>query len=325
MSRWGQRRQILKQPTYRIKLGFFLLLSITTISVAIVLPPNCLGRDILLEFAVTFGAVGILQLLWDFVGGEPLEARIENILQSTAVLSDLQNGDIGIERIWPDRHTWEEDSEDGRAKWYTRVCQARRIDMVSNTLWDNWIQREKFLKRLFEHIKQDDIVVRILIYDPDSKAFKMRAKDEGQESEMQREIAKTLKKVRDKWNKVPESARRTKRKVRSTIHRVDGLKNNLPEPARTTKLEVGLTHKTLHLAQIIRADDRMLVANYLSGKSGSVSPTMQLRGSDSSYFRKYAKQFRTLWKRAGPLDLNDDRVSQILQKYGDRSNPPPKD
>lgn len=107
MSRWRQRQQILKQPAYRIKLAFFLLLSIATISVAIALPPNSLGRDILLEFAVTFGAVGILQLVWDFLGGEPTDVLIEavrdevaSVKQSMKLLSDLLDGNIGIERIW---------------------------------------------------------------------------------------------------------------------------------------------------------------------------------------------------------------------------------
>jgi len=64
----------------------------------------------------------------------------------------------------------------------------------------------------------------------------------------------------------------------------------------------------------------MVVAIYLSGKSGGPSPTVQLRGSESSYFRKYAEQFETLWQRAEPLD--DDRFSEIPQEYGYLPTPP---
>jgi hypothetical protein len=291
MSRSTRIRQILEQPAYRTKLAFFVLLSITTFLAALRLPPNSLARDTLLEFAVTFGAVGVLQLLWDFLGGEPSEVQIENIQQSITLMSDLINANIGIERIWPDRHTWEEDSDDGREKWYTRVCQARHIDMVSNTLWDNWIKREEFREEFFKHIDQDAPVARILIYDPDSEAFDIRAKDEGHRSEMQQEIAKTLGEV-----------------TKSVGTNLDVLR---------------LTTEIPHPAQIIRADERMLVAIYLSGKAGSPSPTMQLRGSDSIYFRKYEDQFITFWERTEPL--SDDRVIQILQKYGDRSNLPAKD
>ena len=66
--------------------------------------------------------------------------------------------------------------------------------------------------------------------------------------------------------------------------------------------------------QIIRADERMVIASYLSGETGGPSPTMQLRGSESVYFHKYAEQFNTIWQYAKPLD--DTRLDQILKDYG---------
>jgi hypothetical protein len=126
--------------------------------------------------------------------------------------------------------------------------------------------------------------VRILIYDPNSEVLKLRAADEEdrfieivQEKvyEMQHEINSTLNIMVEGWRNLPVAVR--------------------------TNLEIRLTNKTLHLAQIIRADERMLVAIYLSGKSGALSPTLQLKGSESSYFVTYAKQFEILWRRGEPL------------------------
>jgi hypothetical protein len=304
MSRWAKFRQTLEQPTYRTKLAFFLILGFTVVLLAVLLQSRSpFWSEILLQFAVTFIAVGVLQLLWDFLGGEPLELRIEEVKgevrsigQPIAVLSDLINGNIGIERIWPDRRAWRADLADGLSVWQARVCQARRVDIMSNTLWNNWMKQEEFRQRLFEHIAQGTAAVRILVYDPDADVLSLRARDEEElvvPGEMQIEIVNTLRRVVGELNGLPVSIR--------------------------ANLEVRLTHQTLHLAQVIRADERMLVANYLTGKSGGPSPTMQLRGSGSSYFRKYDEQFEILWRRARLLD--DDRISQIVQKYGGLPTP----
>jgi len=200
MSRWTQFRQLLRQPVYRTKLAFFLILGFAIALLAVLLQSRSpFWSEVLLEFAVTFGAIGVLQLLWDFLGGEPLELRIEgikdemgNIQKSITVLSDLIDGNIGIERIWPDRQAWQMDPVDGLKVWQARVCQARRIDMMSNTLWNNWMHQEEFRERLFYNVTQGALV-RILIYDPNSEVLRLRAKDEKDvPGEMQQEIKATL-------------------------------------------------------------------------------------------------------------------------------------
>lgn len=305
MSRWERFRETLRQPTYRTKLAFFLILGFTAVLLAVLLQSFSLfWSEMLLDFAVTFGAVGMLQLLWDFLGGEPVGLQIEevrdevrNIERSITVLSDLVDGYIGVERIWPDRRTWQEDRTDGLKVWHARVFQAQRVDIMSNTLWNNWIHRAEFRRRLFGNIAQG-ANVRILIYDPDSEVLFLRAKDEKDvPGEMQMEIKATLLRVAEGWNVLPVSAK--------------------------PNLEVRLTTRTLHPAQIIRADEQMIVAIYLSGKSGGPSPAMQLQGSNSSYFRKYAEQFEILWQRAEPL--NDDRFRHILHEFGDLPTPPTED
>jgi hypothetical protein len=302
MSRWTRFRKTLEQPTYRTKLAFFLILSFTIVLIAVLLQSRApFWSGILLEFAVTFGAVGVLQLLWDFLGGEPLELRIEgikdemgNIQRSITVLSDLIDGNIGIERIWLDRRTWQADPVDGLKAWQARVCQARCIDIMSNTLWNNWMHQGELRERLFYNVARGALV-RILIYDPNSEVLRLRAKDEKDvPGEMQQEIKATLLRVAEGWNALPVSAK--------------------------ANFIVRLTNEALHPAQMIRADERMVVAIYLSGKSGGPSPTVQLRDSESSYFRKYAEQFETLWQRAEPLD--DDRFSKIPQEYGYLPTPP---
>jgi len=54
----------------------------------------------------------------------------------------------------------------------------------------------------------------------------------------------------------------------------------------------------------------MLVVTYLSGQTGGPSPTMQLRGPESTYFAKYERQFETMWDRGEPL--GDEYLYWIL-------------
>jgi hypothetical protein len=257
-------------------------------------------NEILLQFAVTFAAVGVLQVLWDFLGGEPLELRIDEVKDevreiqtSVDLLSDLVDGNIGIERIWADRRSWQSDQEDGLTAWQERVCQAEQVDIVSNTLWINWMQ-EDHRKRLFKNII-GGARVRMIVYEPGSEVQQLRAWDEiDVPGQMEAEIKATLLRLAEDEKALPEAARQN--------------------------LQLRLTFRSVHSAQIIRADDRMLVATYLSGKSGSPSPTMQLRGVESSYFQKYAEQIEILWERAKPSD--GEQRERVLREYSTLPTPP---
>jgi len=306
MKPWERIKQLLGETTYRTKLAFFTLLGGLIILFAIVIEYP-FWSNMLLEFAVTFGAVALIQFLWDFLGGEPMELRIgevqneivyvrqsinaeiASLKQSMTLLADLIGGNIGIERIWQDRRTWQSDPMDGLSAWQARVCRATNAAIMSMTLWNNWMHQERFRERLFANIT-GGASVRILVYDPDSEILRLRAKDERDPpGQMRLEIKSTLLKLAETWDSLGES-----------------VKNNL---------KVRLTTQTLQYTQIIRADEQMLVAIYLSGKSGGPSPTMQLRGPESTWFLKYLEQFEIMWRRGKPL--NDDEFHKILRTFED--------
>jgi hypothetical protein len=314
MKPYERIEQLLGEPTYRTKLAFFALLGglITLLAVVIKHP---FWSNVLLEFAVTFGAVALIQFLWDFLGGEPMElqigevqneivhvrqsvnAEIASLKQSMTLLADLIDGNIGIERIWPDRRTWQSDPADGLSAWQARVCQAANVAIMSMTLWNNWLHQEQFRKQLFANIA-GGASVRILVYDPDSEVLHLRAKDERDPpGQMQLEIKSTLLRLAETWDSLGESVKKN--------------------------LKVRLTAQTLQYTQIIQADDQVLVAIYLSGKSGGPSPTMQLRGPESTWFLKYLEQFEIMWRRGRPL--GDDEFRQILRTLEDIPIAPTED
>ena len=204
-----------------------------------------------------------------------INGKLDAVQRSTAVLGDIVDRNIGIERIWPNRGVWEGDPSDGLVMWKKRVCQAaRRVDIVSNTLWNNWFKDTKFQQEFFASLVNGN-TARILIYDPAADVLDRRAgHEQDPKGEMRGEIRSTLKAI--------------------AYHRGTG--DTAAKKKIGKNLQVRLTNGFYHLAQIVRADDRILVAVYLSGKSGTPSPTFQVRGPGSEYFQTYSDQIEILWK-----------------------------
>lgn len=286
-------------PSYRIRLLFFVVLGTATILGSLLIE-NQYWQGILSNFAVTFTAVGLIDFLWDILGGEPMEtnmnnsfievnSKIDTIHQSMGVIADLTNFQIGIERIWSTRREWEKDSKDGLAIWKKRICYSKQVDIVSNTFYTRWAHDDDFWENLTDALNRGT-KFRLLIYNPISDLLKLRADNEGdskigETSQMKMEIHSTLEKIAKK------------RKVLSREARMN--------------LQLRLNSKFYQLAQIIRADDRLLVAIYLSKTSGSPSPTFQVVGPDSTYFKTYSQQFEILWEHGN--EITDDEFQKMLQ------------
>jgi hypothetical protein len=294
-----QIRYLWAIPSYRVRLLFFVILGAAAILGSLLIK-NEYWQGILSNFAVTFTAVGLIDFLWDILGGEPMEAnmnssflevnhKIDSINQSMSVISDLTNYQIGLERIWPTRREWEKDPKDGLAVWKRRVCQAQQVDIVSNTFYSHWANDEDFWNELFAALKRGTNF-RLLIYNPESSLQQLRSENEddpkiGGTSHMEMDIHSTLKKIA---------------KNQKTLGK--DIRNNF---------EVRLNSKFYQLAQIVRADKQILVAVYLSKKTGAKSPTLQISGTDSAYFKTYSQQFDFLWE-VGEIITNED-FEKILQ------------
>ncbi len=312
--------QLVGEPAYRTKLAFFALLGAVAILASFLLQSGLL-KDILVQFSVTFVAVALIQILWDFLGGDPLETRLnaaqnetlasiqavekglEESIQgldkqlgavagSMTLLADLADGNIGIARLWPTRRAWQSDPEEGLSVWHQRLCSATKVSIAGNTLWNNWLNDALLRKRLLANVAHHgDVTVRLVLYDPDSEVLRIRARDEGDIRshgiyQMQNEIESSLAVLAQEMAALEEGPR--------------------------ARLEVRLTDKSVHVCQLVWADERMLVALYLAGKSGGPCPTFELRGPGSAYYATYAEQFEILWNRARPLTFAE------LQKYGQR-------
>lgn len=292
-------KELLKTPSYRVRLGFFIVTGLMFIAISLLIS-NTAVQNLTLNFATTFMAVGLISFMWDFLGGDPIEIRvsenfgelgskIESLKLSSKILSDIAENNIGIERIWSSRRDWDNDTFDGLNEWQKRVCKARDIAIVSNTFWARWFDDDEFRKLFFKNI-ETGAKIKLLIYDPNSEILTLRAKDE--------------KDPRSKWGLQMQN------EIISTLHSISEELDRMTHLNRSN-IEVRLTDKSYHLAQIIKADSKILISTYLSGKSGSPSPTFQII-EPSRFFTTYLEQINILWEKGKIFSPNE--IKQIIKE-----------
>ena len=98
-ARAGRPR--LPEPAqYRTRLLVFFLISALLFLVALLNEDNDFVESILVNSLVVFLAVVVVQLLWDFMGGDLTKARFDDIERRLIVLGDAATQRTGIERIW---------------------------------------------------------------------------------------------------------------------------------------------------------------------------------------------------------------------------------
>jgi hypothetical protein len=306
---------LFKEPEYRTKLLVFVLIGVV-LTLSAILTQDEFWSDVLVQIAITFATVAFVQVLWAFLGGDPVEVeigqagerlegeiqavdqKVDHLKGSLNLLADLMDGNIGIERIWPDRNAWQTDQKDGRDDWHKWVCQADEINFVSNTMWNNWLHNDDFRRGFFENLNRG-ANIKIVLYDPDSPILAQRAKDEKDPKlmgvlQMQNEIGSSLLVISKELGKL--------------------------EPQARERLEVRLSDQFAHFAQIIRADKRVLVALYLSGRTGGYCPTFQLQGDHSVYYETYEKQFEIIWKRAKAISQAE--LQELVGRFEGMERPP---
>jgi len=282
---WQRLKYLLQEPTYRTKLAFFFLLGVL---VLIWSQRSTAGyQPILAEFAAAFLAIGILQLLWDFLGGEPLELQLSDFEENTTdrlgriesanrLLHDLSRYYVGLERIWPNRLEFAADTSGGLLFFRNKVLTSKKVFMQGITLWNNWFGDGDFQEALIRAVK-GGTRIRILLYEPGSVVQRTREEDE-----------------RDPGGQMIHE-------IRGTVRAVLDISEQIPEAIRD-HLEIKFTYQANHPAQVICGDESMMVAFYLAGVDGFQSPTMFVKGTETRFYKVFVTQFERLWRRAKDIE-----------------------
>lgn len=210
-------------------------------------------------------ALTTIEFIWKYHGGDPVSKAIIALRTSTSLLRDLEG--TGIERIHPQRRFTDFSS------WLEFIDSAQQVDMMGYSLRRDWTAREEFVKILQSRAKEQRCKFRILVLEPNPEApiTKQRMVEEG---DIERRI-------------VSDAA--------FTLRTFEKIKNKLDVNAREY-VKMKIVKGSNLYCFMIRADDRILVAKYLSHLRGSGSPTIEIRGRDTSFFLVFAAEFERMWE-----------------------------
>lgn len=287
---------LLSRTSYRTKLLVFILIGFSLFLLSVWIT-NTDIKDILTNLTVTFTAVAFIQITWDFLGGDIIESKLADIANSvdgirTGIdfLTDANKENIGVIRVWSDRHRWQNDHHDGISVWKSRyIPNSGLIQIQSNTFWNNWVEDYRFAKDLIDCLKKRNVNLQIILLDPKGHGLTLRAKDEEEskddcfrEEHMRLEIFSTLSRLVELLQTISKEDRK--------------------------KIEIRLSSEYVFFSQIIRTDNRMIVSTYLSGKSGSLFPTMQIQEIDTNWFKLYLEQFEINRSRSRLVSYDELRI-----------------
>ena len=249
---------------------FFLVVAITLLVLYWVFQQET-WAPVFLALAAALIAVVLVEIIWKLYGGDPITRAIAGVYAgiaalrtSTSILKDLEG--TGIERIHSQRLS-------AVNSWLKLIGEAQEVDMMGNSLRRDWTARDEFVKTVESRAKEGKCTFRVLVLEPstDSPITSQRMIEENDAE--RRMIANSL----------------------FTLNTLNKIRERLNGEAKEhIKIKV-VQVSSLH-AYMVRADDRILMANYLSHIRGSDLPAMEIHGRDTSFFQVFAAEFERMWE-----------------------------
>ena len=257
----------------------FALVGVILLLAAKVFQNDAFWSSFLLNLGIVVIAVTVVELLWKFVGGNPLLEAIKLLQISTSLLKDIEGS--GIVRVHPKRQEWASNLNN----FLLYVASAREVDMMGNILRNNWTNNPDFMENLKSRTQEEQCKFRILLLDPNSDILEQRAKDEAI------------------WNKDDEKEKaykisydRMRTEIIASLYQFETVKRELNEK-NSQYLEIKVVNQSNIYCNIIRADDKMIVAKYLLSVRGGGAPIIEIYGRDTSFYKIFSNEFESMWKR----------------------------
>lgn len=223
--------------------------------------------------------------LWRNCFGEVAPSKGAYLVPDVA--TDIQDGKLGIERLWATRRDWRRDPRDGMKtliqEW---LPNAGTIQILANTFSRRWLGDPEFFAAFQSALLDNDSAnCEIVLYHPESAVLALRAFDEGDDRDahsMAEEIVESLKILRELHGRILDMGH----------------------------LRVWLTFRMEHLHHVFRIDDRMVVFFYMHGLSGGPSPAMLL-SRPSKMFEAFANEFAVVRERALPVRFSQSALPTL--------------
>lgn len=165
---------LLQRPQYRTKLSVFILIGLILLFVTPFVKNNIL-QNIFINFLTTFLAVALIQLLWDFLGGDPIDTKLTELQANILVLAEISSEKIGASKGSGLIATFSSLPND---LINNDIVQSSHIRILQTWMGNFIVIEENLITAL-----RNDCKVQILLLNPESPLAKMRAIDIGLDAE----------------------------------------------------------------------------------------------------------------------------------------------
>lgn len=230
---------------------------------------NVFLSELFLQLGIALAGVTIIEFIWRTLGGDPLSKLIDRLLLVIPLLESQKK--LGIKQFYANRGDVKIDP------WIEYMKSAQQVDMMANTLRQNWTSNNSFLKVLEEKVRRKQCKFRILTLFPGSSACIQRAKEED-----------------DRVGRLAAT-------VQDSLLKLSDVKKRLEESNANEYLQLRAKRDGNLYCSIVRVDDKMLVTFYLSSVRGRNAPTWEIYGEQSVLLQKFLGEFEKMWETSSPL------------------------
>lgn len=193
------------------------------------------------------------------------------LLVSLVIIWKLQTSGVkgyGLLRGFPDREP------DTHKRMMKALRTAKDIRMLGFNLRSSGLKTSSAFNELITSrlSTEKDLTLRILVGNPDLDSVSRRNALESQ----------------------GERVNRLKAEIDDVVKYVHGLRAK-------GNVEIKVVDVDIIRASVIIADETMMATWYLSSRRGSGSPTFEIYGSQSQFFKVFDGEFELLWQKGQPI------------------------
>lgn len=218
-----------------------------------------------------FLTVGVLDLMWRFLGGNPVDQTLEELKGSLANASSLagDSARTGLARVFSVGSDYKKDEE-----WMAFLASAReRVDIMAYTA-HSWVRGNDFVN-IVASLVNNGVKVRLVFMD--------ESNEEG---------------IRGKFigdHKRPENANLVVSHIGVTRDFLRQMEQAI-KPNRKANFQWRAVKKGNITMHVSRVDNTLVAIPYLMCRAGNSCPGLEVRGTDKPLFKAYMEELERFWE-----------------------------
>lgn len=209
----------------------------------------------------------LVNIIWGLLGGEPIENLIKELQESVRLIESSKKS--GLVDLYPTSGAY-----GSHEVWMKKLRSAEHnVDLQGYTL-HVWTRGENFSEEILQLIKRG-VNIRILIMDEENEHFNAIINTKQITSLRTETVKDEIKAVKDVFEQISREV----------------VGKGYPGTLKLVKVKKGVI-----LSQICRIDSTITIIPYMYSCNTSETPLMEAEGGDKKLYKKYVKEFNSLWE-----------------------------